>query len=191
LSRRDFAAGLAALLVGSAARSASARDAEVPLDLQAKLVGKVAAYDRNFEQRTGGRVLVVLVVSRGQARSERAAAQLISAFSGIGSIAGKPHDVLQLPYRNAADLAGECRNRRAGIVYLTPGLDQQIDAISEALSGLDLLSVAAVPSYVPRGVVLGFRLVSAKPKMLIHLEQAKRQNVAFKADFLKLAEVIR
>ena len=43
---------------------------------------------------------------------------------------------------------------------------------------------------VPKGIVLSFDLVSGKPKIVVHLGQAKRQDVQFKAELLKLARVI-
>ena len=43
--------------------------------------------------------------------------------------------------------------------------------------------------HVPKGAVLGFDLVSGKPKLLVHLTQAKKQNAAFKAEALKLMKV--
>ena len=53
-----------------------------------------------------------------------------------------------------------------------------------------MLSVAADPGEVPKGIVLGFDLVSGKPKIVVHLGQAKKQEVSFKAEFLKLAKVL-
>ena len=45
------------------------------------------------------------------------------------------------------------------------------------------------PDYVPGGIVLGFDVVSGRPKLLVHLTQAKRQNVALRAEALKLMRV--
>ena len=70
------------------------------------------------------------------------------------------------------------------------GLLVAATAIAAALAGLDVLSVAAVASDVPRGIVLGFEVASGKPKLVIHLTCARRQNVAFKPGLLRLARVI-
>jgi hypothetical protein len=59
----------------------------------------------------------------------------------------------------------------------------------EALSGVDVLSVSPVPEYVEQGIVLGFDVVSGKPRLLVNLGQARLQHVALRAEVLKLMKV--
>ena len=61
---------------------------------------------------------------------------------------------------------------RYTIVYLASGLTHQIPTIRSALEGVDVLTVGAVPEYVDLGVILGFDVLSAKPKLLVNLEPA-------------------
>jgi len=75
------------------------------------------------------------------------------------------------------------------IVFVTPGFADDVDAIRGALDGVDVLSASAVADYVPKGVVLGFDLVSGKPKLLVNLTQAKKQQVDLSSDVLKLMKV--
>jgi hypothetical protein len=100
-----------------------------------------------------------------------------------------PHEEQIVTYSSASALAELVRAKRAAIVYLGPGLDKHVPPIRDALSSLDVLSVGAIPSYVPAGIVLGFDLVSGRPKLLIQLSQARRQNVAFPASVLNLMKV--
>ena len=51
------------------------------------------------------------------------------------------------------------------------------------------MTVGAVGSYVKGGIVLGFDLVSGKPKLLVNLTQARRQHVDLSSSVLKLAEI--
>ncbi|HEX7668231.1 MAG TPA: YfiR/HmsC family protein, partial [Polyangiaceae bacterium] len=67
--------------------------------------------------------------------------------------------------------------------------DSDTDAIGTALQGADLLTVSTVPSYVQHGIVLGFDLVSGHPKLLVHLRQARSQQVALRPEVLKLMRV--
>jgi hypothetical protein len=69
-------------------------------------------------------------------------------------------------------------------------MPSMIEGIRDALSGISVLSVGAVADYALRGAVLGFDLVSGKPKIVCNLTQAKKQDVAFKAEVLKLMRVI-
>jgi len=53
-----------------------------------------------------------------------------------------------------------------------------------------VLTAGAMTEYVSEGIVLGFDLVSGRPKILVHLEQARKQNVVLTAQLLKLAVIV-
>ena len=173
------------------ARSSLAEGTFVPAELQAELLAKLVSYDRNFHARAGNQVRLLLLVKPSDARSNTAAAAMKSALSHIDQIGGLPHQESLVTYEGAASLAKRCRAERVAVVYVTPGFEAELDALSNTLAGVDVLSVSAVPEYVPKGVVIGFELVSSKPKILLNLEQAKRQNVNFRSDVLKLMRVYR
>ena len=59
-----------------------------------------------------------------------------------------------------------------------------------ALRGTDVLSSAAIPGYVESGAVLGFDVTSGRPRLLVHLGQAREQHVSFDPAFLRLAQVV-
>lgn len=163
----------------------------VPADVQAELLAKLAGYDRNFEARAGNEAVILLVVKPRNPQSSTSAAIMRSALGRLDRVGGVPHREQVVSYEDAGALAKLCRAQRASVVYLTPGFDDQLEPLGGVLSGIDVLSLAAVPDYVPRGVVLGFELVSGKPKIVLNLPQAKKQNVNFKADVLKLMKVYR
>jgi hypothetical protein len=172
-------------------RPAGAEDVRVPISLQAELLSKVAGYDRNLQARAGARVRVLLVQRPGNDDSARAIGQLQSALSQIETIGGLPHDEVVVSWSDAPALAQRVKSQHAAIVFFTPGVADGLDAIRTALDGVDVLSVAAVADYVPRGIVLGFDLVEGKPKLLVNLGQARKQNVAFKAEVLKMMKVVQ
>ena len=165
--------------------------ASVPVALQAKLMAKVAGYDRNLPARAGGRVRVGILTVPGNAGSERAAAQLKRALGAIDKIGGLAHEEVSLSYSGAPQLAKSCKRDKIAILYVTPGLSDHIGKVRAALSGVSILSVAAEAGYVEDGIVLGFELVSGKPKLVVNLPQAKRQKVNFSAGVLKLMKVIK
>jgi hypothetical protein len=177
---------LCAILVSSAV---SAEEVVVPVGLQAELLTKVAAYDKNLAARAGDKVHVLILTRHGDADSSRAAAQMQTSLGSIAAIAGLPHDEVIASYSSGAQLAAMIRERHIAILYVAPGLGPEIEAIRFALDGADVLSASAIADYVPRGIVLGFDLVSGKPKLLVQLTQARRQNVALKADVLKIMKV--
>lgn len=162
----------------------------VPAPLQAEVLAKLVSYDRNFASRAG-QTARVLLVTKHTTRSALSAAAMKSALGQLETIGGLPHQETIVRYEGAAALAKLCREQHAAILYITPDFEMEISAIRVALTGVDVLSVSAVPDYIPKGIVLGFELVSSKPKLVLNLSQAKQQNVDFKANVLRLMRVYR
>jgi hypothetical protein len=76
------------------------------------------------------------------------------------------------------------------VVCVTPGVREPAAKLATALQGLRVLTVGTVPEDVKQGLVLGFAVRSGKPRVLVNLRQARRQDVDFRADFLRMAEVV-
>jgi hypothetical protein len=180
--------GLVAALL-TLVRPSGADQVVVPLELQAELLAKVASYDRNMSARAGERLQVLLVTKPGDAESIRVVARMASALRALASIGGLPHDEQSINFSTAADLARHCRAQHIAILFLGPGHVDDLPAIRDALGDVDVLSVSPVPEYVERGIVLGFDVVSGKPRLLVNLGQARRQRVALRAEVLKLMKV--
>ena len=187
-SRRAFLGAVIASVLGTAKRG-SAEEVAVPTALQAELLAKVAGYDKNLPARAGEKVHVLIVTKPGDDESTRIAAQMERSLRDRAEIGGLAHDETTVTYSDSAALAQVVRSRKIAIVYLTPGLRDEVGAIAKALAGVNVLSVGAHADYVPKGAVLGFDLVSGKPKLTVNLPQAKRQDVAFRAEVLKLMRV--
>ena len=188
MSRRWLLAAIAAVMVSGSAR-VDAEELAVPAVLQAELVAKVAAYDKNFAARAGDRAHVLIVVKEENPDSSRFGTSMKGALENLPFVGGLPHDEVIVAFSGAAQLAAACRSKRAAVVYLAPGLGDEIPRIRAALEGTSVLSVTANAEDVAKGVVLGFDLVSGKPKIVVQLTQAKKQDVAFRSELLKLARV--
>ena len=189
ISRRRMFAWIGALGALFVARASRADEVAVPTRLQAELLARVAGYDRNLPARAGDRVRVILFAKPADSESTRIVAQMKSSLGEIDRIADLPHEEAIIPYVDGHNVADECRLRRAAIVYFGPGFERDIESIRAALVGADVLSVSAVAGDVARGIVLGFDLVSSRPKLLVNLTQARRQGVAFRAEVLKMMRV--
>jgi len=168
---------------------AGAGGVQVPYSVQADLLAKVASFDRNFAARAGARALILVVQMPNDAESAAAALELKNALSRLPTVGDRPHDEQIVTYSNAAALADMVRTKKAAIVYFGPGFDKELKAIRTASSNMSLLTVGASPDYVESGLVLGFDLVSGRPKLLINLSQAKKQSVDFPASVLRLMKV--
>jgi hypothetical protein len=186
--RRAIALLAAAALLFAPAPS-HGEEVTVPASLQATLLAKVLPYDRNFPDRVRQRVQVLLVTRPENPDSVHVVSQLRAALGRLPDLGGLPHDELVFTWAGAPHLARACRSRRIAVVVFGPGFHDDLSAIREALAGIDVLSVAAVPDYVPLGIVLGFDVVSGRPKLLVNLQQARRQNVELAPEVLKFMKV--
>ena len=161
------------------------------MSLQIDLLLKVASYDKNLARRAGDRVLVAVLVNARDADSARVAAQALAALSEAGDVIGLPVMPLSVEYTDAGSLARFADESRVSVLYVAPGFSPaDLDAIAHALDGRSVLSAGALAKYTERGTVLGFDLVGGKPKLLVHLTRAKRQQVELSSAVLKLMRVI-
>ena len=182
---------LVCLLIALASDRGRAEEVVLPIAIQVELLVKVASYDRNFQQRAGERAQVYIFTKPGNGDSARVAAQVEAGLARASEIAGLPHDEAITPYRGPAELANLVRTNHAAIVFFGPGFREDIPAIKEALDGLDVLSVSAIPEYVEAGIVLGFNVASGRPELLVNLPQARKQKVALRSDALRLMKVFQ
>jgi hypothetical protein len=183
--------GLVTALLFSIAVPGQADEPAVPIELQAELLSRVLKYDRNFAARAGQRVQVLVAYRAGAAESERVSQLMTESLKGIKSLGGLPHDDQLFAYVSPAQLFRAANASHAALVILSPGIEQDAPAIARAFEGFDGLTVTTSPRGVEGGIVLGFDLVSGKPRMLLHLTQARRQNADFRSEILKVMKVIQ
>jgi hypothetical protein len=168
---------------------AAAEAPSAPASVQAQIVTRILPFERGFAGRAAGSIAIVIAERAKDADSGSAATQIAKALNDIGSIGGKPLRTQTVTYTGAASLLAETKRRGAIVVYLTPGLAGEVPAIAAAFVESGVLTVAAVESYVARGAVLGVEIADGKPRMSIHLGQARKQKLDFPSAVLKLARV--
>ena len=148
-SRRRFLSALAACSVTSAFEVAHAEDIAVPVDLQATLLAKVVPYDRNLAERAGDRVRTASwSADRSDPKSMPFVRQMRDALGAIGNFGSFAHEEQIVDFTSAAALLEKCRGERISVVYLGPGLRNDIEVIRDALEPLSILTVSANPEDV-------------------------------------------
>ncbi|MBI5547773.1 MAG: DUF4154 domain-containing protein [Deltaproteobacteria bacterium] len=166
-------------------------EATVPVAVQMDLLAKLIVYDRNLANRGGDQVVTLILVKSGHDESARAGAQALRTLGQKDEIALRRHAEELVTFVDAATLAQSCRTLRASVVYVTPGFsDAELSAIGRSLTGISVISAGAVASSARKGLVLSFDLVSGKPKLLIALGQAEKQQVSLSANVLRLMQVL-
>jgi hypothetical protein len=187
VTRRASLAWVAASLVQT---HAQAVEPEVPIRLQVSLLDRVIPFDRNFAVRVHGKLSVLIVVDKSNEDSSRVGTQLEAELTGRETLGSYPLVAARVTYGGAATLVDSCKRLRAGIVYLTPGVGESIAVLADALQGLRVLTVGSLPEQVAQGLILGAAVRSAKPRVLVNLSRARQQDVDFRADFLRMSEVV-
>ena len=102
-SRRAFLQTLAAVSVYGVTRRAGAADVSVPVSLQTTLIGKIAAFDRAFQTRSGPTARLIVAHKGGD--SARIGHQMASALEEMPDIAGLPKTVETLGWTSPASLS--------------------------------------------------------------------------------------
>lgn len=169
---------------------AVADEVVVPIRLQLELLERVVRYERGFASASTP-VRVLVVGRNGSAASARMTAQLLAGLRQSRRLGGRPMDVAQVAYTNAAALRSEVRRVDADVLYLGARLDDEVPLIAEALSGTTLISVSAVAADADRGLVLGFELVSSRPRIVVNLKAARASRLRFNAQFLRLTRIVQ
>ncbi|KYF58899.1 hypothetical protein BE08_29835 [Sorangium cellulosum] len=188
LVRRSFLIGVVAA-AASAPRRARAETATAPFAVQAEIVARILPYDRGFAEKARSQVAFLLLSKAGDADSASAAQQMRKALIDIGNVRDRPIHVERADYTTPTELGAACRSRAINVVYVSSGLAREVAAMRGALADSGVLTVAAVETYVPLGVVLGVDVANGKPRMSINLAQARSQGIDFPASILRLARI--
>jgi len=162
----------------------------VPLQLQVELANKVIEYVQQPPMSSLDRIRIGVVVKTSSPQSTRAGAELKAAFDRVVMSGGRAHEQSIIEWSSATALAEQARTRSLNVLYFTPGLDAEIAPSAAALVGQQTITIAAVDSFVPSGIVLGFELVSGHPKMVFNLRQAKKQELVLRASVMKLMRIV-
>jgi hypothetical protein len=180
---------LCAAILLTCAVPAAADEVSVPIELQVALLERIVRYERTFAAEATP--VHVLVVSRSTSpESVRVSGQLVAGLRRAGTLGGRTVDAATLNYSTAAALRTEVGSSHARIVYLAAGLGEEIARITAALAGAGVITVSAVGADVDRGAIVGFELVSARPRIVVNLTVARSEQLQFNAQFLRLARVV-
>jgi hypothetical protein len=171
--------------------TAEASEPAVPFELQADLIAKLVKYDRNFLARAGDPVEVLLVYRAKNPDSESAARRMRAALQMVPLLGGVKHEEQLAIFSGADALVAHAKQTRSTLIIVGPGFDDVIPHIAAAFDGFDGLTLSTTENGAEHGIVLGFELVSGKPRILLNLAQARHQNADFKSEAMKVMKVIQ
>jgi len=118
---------------------------------------------------------------------------MTKAFGALEStqVSGLPIVVSRVPYAGEQDLTKTLASGGIDVVYTCEGLDDQLDVIKRVTHQMKILSVGSKQAQVENGLSIGVFEIESKCTILLNLQASRQEGVAFSADLLRLARIIR
>ncbi len=164
----------------------------VPLapDLQLPLILKVLTYDRHFETKARGELILGIVYDQADPESLKAASAVIETllrFSG--------KTVKRLPIRFSlvpiGNLERSVEGAKINVLYVAPGNARNLDKLTQFSQVKGITTVTGVPDYVRGGIAVGIGVNGDRPQILINLPSSKAEGSEFDASLLRIATVFK
>ncbi len=162
----------------------------VPPKIEAVFILKIFSLDTAIASRADDNVnigiLYVAENSDSVAQKDKVKANL-SAMSGK-KLAGKPINIVEIPYTDRAVLEGSLSN--IAILYVTVGNEGNVTDIRAACDAKQTRSFASSRDMIENGIAVGVVLNGGKPKILINKSASSSCGARFSPALMRLAEVI-
>lgn len=184
---------LAALLLLVAVALPAAAQSRVPADRMVAILSRALAYDRNLAARAGQTVVVAVLYAPNDPTSARVGDEVRSAFKGLEKLKlqGKPFQVLAAPYTGIAATGDLVEKNGVDALFLGPGLDADLAAISAYARGRKLTTMTGEDTYLQKGVALGVLVEEGKPRIVVNLNASREEGASFSSELMQLAKVIK
>jgi hypothetical protein len=190
--RFAVALAAAALAMTMCLEPVHAQDASARTSARALLILRILSYDHNLKKRAGQRV-TVLVLYRAQDQSSlRVRDEVVESLTQVQRIkvAGLPISVQSAPFGDVHGLDARLSTTRPSAIFVCPGLESDIGAISAATRRGGVLSFSTSEIDVKRGLSVGILLAAQKHRILINVPAARAEGSRFDAGLLQLATLI-
>jgi hypothetical protein len=163
-------------------------------DQQIALLMKILTYDRQFEKKAKGQVLVGVVYLESDQTS-------LAALEGIGQalFAAKTKKVktlglgfLKLAYTTTGEMEKIIKEKGVNVLYVTPGFNaKQLSELIRISQANQMTSTTGFTDYVDKGIAVGVGMERNKPQIVINLPASKSEGSEFDAQLLQMAKVTR
>jgi hypothetical protein len=165
----------------------------VPPSRQVVIIMRALAYDANLKARAGDTINIAILHKKGHAGSEQMAVTMAKAFSALEStqVNGLPIVISRIAYSGADALKKLINGSGIDLIYVCDGFEAELDAIKEIARQNKVLTVGNKQSQIEKGLSLGVFEIDSKCTILLNLTASRLEGIAFGADLLRLAKVIR
>jgi hypothetical protein len=159
---------------------------------QAVILARALAYDGALKTRAGSTVVIAVLSRAGHAASEATGAAMLAAFAAMRPVRlqGLPMDVVALSYSGAEPLRAAIAAQGIDAVYVCPGFDAELAAISGVTRTAKVISLASEPGYVSRGLAMGVFPIEGKKTITINLAASRAEGASLNSQLLRLAKIV-
>lgn len=171
---------------------AGASGVEVAEKIQVPILLKVLTYDRALMASPPSQLGIVVVYVEGHAASEENRDALIATLQDYQgkTINGIPFRVLPIAFESATQLRRDLEAQGAHVVYVTPGHEDNLDAIRHATQQVGALSVTGTRGFAARGLSVGVELAGDRPRIHVNLRSLAEEGHELKSSVLRLSEIV-
>lgn len=152
---------------------------ELPVNLQVQLLSKMSTYVSGFAPADATSVKILVVYPGGpKDPPSRGAQALMASITQTGQIGRFTAEPKLIAFVEGKKFQGTVAAEKAQVIYLAPELDEKSTQEIVDAAG-PVITISGNADHVKLGVVLGFSLVEARPRVLINLKTAQKQNIVF------------
>jgi len=166
----------------------------VPATIQVPLLLKILTFDRNFDQRVGSVLRIGVVYVDDVPASRQAKDDISTVLDGFAdkTIKTLPISFVLLRYSTEQSFEDAAKTHGVNVIYVTPGSAKFLAGLLRVSRKHRMTTVTGVPEYVKAGVTVGLSLKrDNKTEILINLNSARLEGVAFDANLLRLSTILQ
>lgn len=170
---------------------ADAQDVEIPVSVHVPLFLKVLTFDRHLPARARRKIVVGIAHQSGHRPSTVTRDEVLYALEAAReSLEG--YAISSVAIDLDKEPLGEALKRHGVLVlYVAPLRAVDVAAIATTARSMQVTTLTGVPRYIALGLAIGVRLQGERPRLLINIDSARLEGANFKAELLKLAQVVR
>lgn len=185
---RSLVLGLTLTLVWPA----QADEITVPVAVQVPLLLKVLKYERGFPARLGDELVLGVAYQERYRASFNARNEFRQAVDAEDAerLFRVPYRIVDIALGDPAALAEAIERAAVDVLYVAPLRAVAVEDVAAAIRGLGVVTFAAVPEYVVKGLVVGVTARRNRPSLLINLSVAKEEGFDFSSQLLSIAQIV-
>jgi hypothetical protein len=158
------------------------------------LLLKILTYDRSFEFKARQAVTIVIAFDPHDPASVAAKDAMLRTLQQVSgrTVKNLPIKWTTVEFRDPASFDRAVRAARANVLYVAPGLGDQLSAILKTSRSYAITTATGVPDFVQRGIAVGIGIKAGnKPDILINLPTSRSEGSEFDASLLRIATVVK